>query len=225
MSCLWNKQDCQNENSKCELCVSDSYHYKAPKKKNSGLKKRAMKADNRTGSTFEFNNYNRDNNNLVKDISTRLTPNSGAGYVKGDSEISGIITIMKEMKTKVKEQAPGKETFTIHKNWLTKLNREAKAANKEFWYLNFNFNENQQDVYTIIEADQMDSMVKTMVEDRKKVTEMLQLKEIAEAMRRKSQADLIAAEAEIDVLKAKLKLYEAKNNKNDDENTVRERSS
>lgn len=211
--CQWGASNCLNFGVKCVLCATPNFHYKEPKDKKFGLNKKAMKADKRTGSKFEYKNHDRIKKNLVDGVATRLTPNSGAGYVKGDQEISGIITVMEELKTKVKEQTPGKETFTIHKKWLDKLHREALAASKEFWYLKFSFLEADDHVYCITESELIDSMIKTMVEDRKSIKIVEAKQDIAEKMRRKTETDLYAAQAEIDLLNAKIKLLELESQK------------
>ncbi|MED1125223.1 hypothetical protein [Bacillus atrophaeus] len=172
------------------------------------MAKRQQRADKRMGSSFEHKNHVT-NENMLSDVSSRMTPNSGAGRVKGDEEIRGIINIMEELKTKVKEQAPGKQTFTIKKEWLEKLHREAMAVNKEFWYLKFSFHEYENDVYVIVEQDIIMSMVKTMVEDRKAVNEAKRKQDIAEKERRLKETENIALQAEIDLLKAKLSQYES----------------
>lgn len=206
IECTWGHEDCINNDDKCYLCISEDYHYKQPKNKKFGINKKAMKQDKRTGSGFEFKNHEGVRKNLINDISTRLTPNSGAGYVKGDQQISGIVTIMEELKTKIIQKAPGRETFTIQKKWLDKLHREAMQADQEFWYLKFSFLESDKNVYVIVEADMIDSMVKTMVKDRLAISKAEAKQDIAEKMRRKTECDLIAAQAEIDLLKAQLKL-------------------
>jgi len=208
MSCEWGHDNCKNEGVKCELCVVRDFHYdpivrKTPKP----MAKRQQRQDKRMGSSFEYKNHV-SNQNLLTDVSSRMTPNSGAGRVKGDEEIRGIINIMEELKTKVKEQAPGKQSFTIKREWLDKLHREAMAVNKEFWYLKFAFHEHDNDVYVIVEQDIIMSMVKTMVEDRKKVNEAALKQDIAEKERRLKEAENIKLLAEIDVLKARLKQYE-----------------
>lgn len=209
MACEWGNSDCKNVGVKCDLCVVRNFHYvPAQNKRPKPMAKRQQRADKRMGSSFEHKNHVT-NENMLSDVSSRMTPNSGAGRVKGDEEIRGIINIMEELKTKVKEQAPGKQTFTIKKEWLEKLHREAMAVNKEFWYLKFSFHEYENDVYVIVEQDIIMSMVKTMVEDRKAVNEAKRKQDIAEKERRLKETENIALQAEIDLLKAKLSQYES----------------
>lgn len=205
MECEWGHVDCKNNPDRCAFCLTRDFHYNPIiNNKSKPMAKRQAKQDKRQGSSFEFKNHVKTQDNL-SGVSTRMTPNSGAGHVKGDQEISGIINIMEELKTKVTQQAPGKSTFTVKKEWLNKLRIEAKAANKEFWYLKFSYHEHDDDVYVILEEDIVMSMVKTMVENRKSVNEAIKKQDIAEKERRLMEAKNIVLSAEIDLLKAKLK--------------------
>ena len=106
---------------------------------------------------------------MLADTVTSMTLNSGATVLeKGDEQIRGLINIMEEDKTRTVEQAPGKKTFTIQKKWLDKLLKESGAEDMEFHYLKFSFHEFDNDIYVITELDQIQSMVKTMVTDRRK---------------------------------------------------------
>ena len=208
MSCEWGNTDCKNEGIKCDLCSSRDFHYIQNKKKQfKGLKRRQDKADSRMGSEFEYQNQCK-NDQLLTGVTARMTPNSGAGHIKGDTEIVGLVNIMEELKTRVIEQAPGKKTFTIQKEWLDKLHREANAANKEMWYLKFCFHENDKDTYIIVEQDMIMSMVNTLVEDRKKANLADKKIEVAERLARAQKAKANALLAENELLKAKLELAE-----------------
>lgn len=204
MSCTWGHLDCKHEGEKCDLCFSDSFHYLvAVTKKKPQLAHRQPKPDGRMGSSFEFRNHQA-NDALVKGATTRMTPNSGAGKIKGDQEINGIITVMEELKTKVTKQASGRKTFTIEKEWLDKLNREANAANKSFWYLKFSFHEYDEDVYVICEQDIIMSFVATIIEERKAAIKAKADVTVAEKRTRLVEAENVALKAEIELLKAEL---------------------
>lgn len=209
--CEWGYTDCKNLGEKCFLCVSRGFHYEPIQaKKPKPMARRQQRADKRMGSSFEYKNHVSNEATINNAISSKMTPNSGAGSVKGDEQIRGLINVMEELKTKVKEQAPGKKTFTIKKEWLNKLRREALDAGMEFWYLKFSFNEHDDDIYIIVEEDVIMSMVATMVHDRKAVNEAKQLQDIAEKERRLKETEIVKLEAEIDLLKAKLDYYESK---------------
>lgn len=209
MSCKWELKGCKNEGKdKCLFCTSNGYHFDPVFKQRT----KTAKVDNskRMGSTFEANNHI-NNHNMINDVSTRMTPNSGAGKVKGDEEIRGIINIMEELKThqtKNEGRLPGKETFTIKKEWLNKLNREANEAKKEFWYLKFAFKDNDLDHYVVSEAEIIMSMVKTMIEDRRIAKSADAKIESSEKRARMHEAKAIALESEVEYLKAKIKELE-----------------
>lgn len=200
MSCEWGYTDCQNNPEKCYLCFTEGQHYKAPKKK----MPRQAKATKRAGSLFEAKNSNRNNSILLE--GSMPTPNSGAGAIKGDEKIKGLIRITEELKEQNATTSRGAKTFTIHKEWLEKLKRESLAENQEFWYLKFVFGQEDvihtHDYYVILESDILMSMVKTIWEDRqtaKQADDKIQI-----ALKRKEYV-----EAENTLLKAKIALLEA----------------
>lgn len=217
MSCEWGRTDCKNEDEKCYLCSAPDYHYVPKFKKKQTMAK--AKVTKRQGSLFEARNHV-NNHDLLNDVSSRMTPNSGAGSVKGDEQITGIIRVMEELKThqtKNQGRQPGKESFTIKKEWLEKLHREAKAEDMEFYYLKFAFKDEDFDHYCITEADVIMSMVKTMVEDRRTAKKADYKIDIAnkKAMLKEAEASKLFAENEL--LKARIQEleYELKELKNE----------
>lgn len=210
MPCEYGFTDCINEDDKCHLCTVKGLHYKQPKVVKKGLNKSAPKITKRMGSEFEYNN-NKANNALLSGATSRQTPNSGAGQVKGDEEITGIINIMEELKEQNKMTSRGIKTFTIQKEWLEKLEHEAQEANKEFWYLKFIFGQNEKDVYCILHSDMVMSMVYTMVEDRKKVLLSKQEEEVYKNETGLLKAKILYLEKELELIKSQVKLDEMKN--------------
>ena len=208
MSCKWNRVDCKNEDSKCYLCFLEDQFYvsnikiKTPKK---------AKETGRKGSKFEAVNSNTNNAILLGGSSP--TPNSGAGKIKGDEQIHGLIEIMEELKEQNSTTSRGAKTFTIHKEWLDKLNREAQAENKEFWYLKFCFS--TEDAlngthYAIIDVPQLMSMVKTMWEDRKKAKTVQREIDLHKTRANVAEAENVLLKAQIEELKAKIAFLEDK---------------
>lgn len=203
MECEYGHIDCQNLDRKCEMCFNSSW-YLAPKKRPQGLQKRNLNKGNskRMGSKFEDNNH-KNNANMIKElVSSNMTPNSGAGKVKGDEEITGLVNISEELKTQQPDRARGHSQFTIKRDWLTKLERESKAAKREFWYLKFAFCDTDSESFTIIDTEQMMSMVSTIIHDRKIALEADKKIDVANKRR-------ILVEAENTVLLAKIELLEA----------------
>ena len=205
MSCEWGYTDCQNQNNKCHLCFTEGQFYTAPKAK---MPKRA-KQTKRAGSLFEAKNSNQ-NNAILLGCSTP-TPNSGAGVIKGDEKIKGLVRITEELKEQNSTTSKGKKTFTIHKEWLEKLRRESLAENQEFWYLKFVFGQedvkNTNDYYVILENDILMSIVKTLWEDRKTAKQAQNQIDIANKRKEFIEAENAMLHAEIELLKAQLKAY------------------
>lgn len=218
MACEWGKNDCINENIKCYSCFTDSMNYAPPKKKQyySLNHKQKNKTSKRKGSNFEYNNHKNNVKILNDDVISAMTLNSGATMLeKGDEQISGIINIMEELKTQMPNRARGTKTFTIKREWLDKLNKEAKIEDKEFWYLKFSFNEDEanhsaDNIFVITEQDIIMSMIKTMVEDRRKANKANSLIDIANKRRELIETENIQLKAQIELLKAKIDLLNNK---------------
>ena len=157
------------------------------------------------GSIFEYNNHI--NNNEALTSSSVMTPNSGAGRIKGDEEIKGLLNIMEELKTcetRNEGRQPGAENFTIKKAWLTKLENEAKIAGKEFWYLKFAFKNTSNEFFIVIDADVILDMIVTMSRDRE-IAKLAESKiNVAEKRVRLEQAETVKLYAENELLKAEI---------------------
>lgn len=200
MVCELGYSDCKYEDSaKCFSCFAESPNYEPKEIKiKKQLNKRQQKQDKRQGSYFEYKNHKANEQLLANTVTSKMTLNSGATVrEKGDEQISGLISIMEELKTKTATQAPGKRTFTIQEKWLSKLRNEARAENKEFYYLKFSFHENDEQVYVITEQEQIMSMVKTMVEDRRQLKEEQLKYQVLAAQLNVLKAKLLEREAEL----------------------------
>lgn len=82
MSCEFDYYDCKNEGIRCDLCFN-ALHYVAKPVKSQGLKKKNnAKITKRMGAQFEMNNHKAVSNN-INSVVTDMTPNSGAGKIKG----------------------------------------------------------------------------------------------------------------------------------------------
>ena len=201
MACEFGYEDCKNEGIRCDLCFN-AMHYVAKQVKSSGLRKRNnAKPTKRMGEVFERNNHKSVSNN-INSVMTDMTPNSGAGKVKGDQQITGMIRIMEELKTQDPNRARGHSQFTIKREWLDKLDREAPVENMEFWYLKFAFKDTDDQSYTVIDTAQMNDMVATLVHDRKKANEADAKIKVADTRRVLAEAESSKLFAEVQYLKA-----------------------
>lgn len=163
MECKEGFGACANYDIKCHLCLDGSQFKELVIKQKKGLKHRNVnKQSKRMGSVFEMSNH-KNNEEIVK---SSMTPNSGACKIKGDEQITGIIRVMEELKTQEVERARGHSQFTIKKEWLDKLEREAKNENMEFWYLKFAFKNTDTKSYTVIDTELMMDLIATIINDR-----------------------------------------------------------
>lgn len=193
---------CSNADSgKCLMCVSGS-KYVATKKASYGIKKNYNKTSGRMGSKAEMINHESN----AATITASMTPNSGAGKVKGDEQIRGLVNIMQEVKTQDPTRARGHSQFTIKREWLDKLAAEAPAENMDFWYLVFSFKDTDTQQYVIIDKQQMNDMVATITEDRKVAKEAQARIDLAEKKRVYTEAENLKLQSEIDMLKAEIKV-------------------
>ena len=196
---------------RCAVCYNKSY-FLAKKVKNKPAFRQAKKS-RRMGATFEEENH-ASNIKMLK-ASSSMTPNSGAGKIKGDEQISGIINIMEELKTKVvPKYSRGSLTFTIQKEWLDKLTKEARDENKEFWYLKFRFLENDKETYIIVDEEIIASMIKTMVSDRRKAYNCDLEVDVCNKKVRAIETELVAAKSKIAYLEAQLEYFKKINSDN-----------
>ena len=208
--CEWGNIDCKNINIRCYNCFTNNLNYYPPQKKSPKVAKRGLKASGkRKGTKFEDKNHVA-TSDLINGVSTRMTPNSGAGFVKGDEEIRGIINIMEELKQQNRLLAKGDKSFSMKLSWLRKLSREAKIAGKEFWYLKFSYGDDVPETFITIDEEVIMSMVFSMIEDRKSKKQA----ELNTNMHKKRieliETENIKLSAEIEYLKAKIKKLEYK---------------
>ena len=196
--CEWGYSDCRYEGIKCNNCYTPNSCY-SPKKQEVPVKR--DKLGKRMGAKFELQNH-KSNQAILNTGFSMMTPNSGAtNLYKGDEQIKGLVRVMEELKTGIIKQAPGKETFTIKKQWLRKLKLEATAEDQELYYLKFRFNEEDEITYCIIDAEQIMSCIYTLKKDRETAQNADLKIQIAE-----KQRDVLAAENLL--LKEKIKLLE-----------------
>lgn len=202
MSCEFGYTDCKNINKRCDLCFDASNYIAIKAKVNSLRKRNNEKPTGRMGELFERNNHKAVKNNIESVVSTGMTPNSGAGKVKGDQQITGLIRIMEELKTQDPNRARGHSQFTIQRKWLDKLDREAPAENMEFWYLKFAFCDTDDQSYVVFDSAQMNDMVATIIHDRKKANEVDARIKVENKRRMLAEAESTKLFAEVEYLKA-----------------------
>lgn len=211
MDCLEGFGPCANKDKKCDMCIDGSQFKEYVAKQVKGLQKRNYnKKSNRMGSTFEYNNHKNNKAAIDSVVNTSMTPNSGAGLsIKGDEQITGLIRIMEELKTQEVERARGHSQFTIKREWLDKLDREAPPENMEFWYLKFAFKDTDDKSYVVIDTKQIMDMVTTLVHDRKLANEADSKVEVVNKRLEYVNAEMSHILAEEHMKDKKIEYYEA----------------
>lgn len=210
MDCLEGFGPCANKDKKCDMCIDGSQFKEYVAKQVKGLQKRNYnKKSNRMGSTFEYNNHKNNKAAIDSVVNTSMTPNSGAGNVKADEQITGLIRIMEELKTQEVERARGHSQFTIKREWLDKLDREAHLENMEFWYLKFAFKDTDDKSYVVIDTQQIMDMVTTIVHDRKLANEADSKVEVVNKRLEYVNAEMSHILAEEHMKDKKIEYYEA----------------
>lgn len=204
ITCKYNKYDCKNINDEdyCLLCF-DADKYNPSKKKQYKIKKNTNKASNRMGNQAELINHKK----LEQTLNTEanMTPNSGANRKKGDEQIKGLVNWMFESKTQEIERARGHKQFTIKREWLEKLAKEAPIENMEYWSLVFSFKDNDEQLYAVMDQQLLYDLIATLVEDRKTAKSAQSKIDIANKHRELIEAENVKLHAEIEYLKALLK--------------------
>ena len=116
---------------------------------------------------------------------------------------------MEELKTQEVERARGHSQFTIKREWLDKLDREAPPENMEFWYLKFAFKDTDDKSYVVIDTQQIMDMVTTIVHDRKLANEADSKVEVANKRLEYVNAEMSHILAEEYMKDKKIEYYEA----------------
>ena len=201
MDCKFDKYDCKNcgDDDYCLLCFNAD-KYTPTKKKQYGIKKNTNKTSGRMGSQAEMINHKRLEQTL--DTKANMTPNSGAGRIKGDEQIKGLVNWMFESKTQEIERARGHKQFTIKREWLDKLEKEAPAENMDFWSLTFSFKDNDEQLYAVMDQQLLLDCIATMVEDRKIAKSAQSKIDVANKHRELIEAENVKLHADIEYLKA-----------------------
>lgn len=213
MSCKWNL-NCKFINTKkCDTCFTTGLLFQEiSEKKPSALKRKTQRADKRLGSGFEFANHQR-NVSALRQTESNMTINSGATKrQKGDENIIGYVKIMEELKTKTGEKSKGSKSFTIKKEWLDKLDKEARERGFEFWYLVFAFTEEEglnNDSYVAIDKGVILDMIQTIISDRKRADLAAQAAKVSELETQAKAAEISALYSKVRYLEEKVKLLEA----------------
>ena len=210
MSCRWNSDDCKFlDSNKCNNCFTFQQFYEQRKVRvQTKLRHRAQKADKRMGSQFEKANHD-SNVSALRETESNMTINSGATRrQKGDENITGYVRVMEELKTQLATRAKGTKSFTIQREWLDKLSREAQQREFEFWYLVFQFSEHENEPFVVVEKEMVFNMIQTMLSDRRRADLAAKAAEVSQKETEAVRTKMSSLYSKIAYLESKIELLE-----------------
>lgn len=209
-SCRWDTTDCKfSDSKKCDSCFSyEQFYQPVVQKSRKGLRQHRQKADKRMGSSFEKKNH--DNNTVaLRETESNMTINSGATRrQKGDENITGYVRVMEELKTQLATRAKGTKSFTIQREWLDKLSREAQQRGFEFWYLVFQFSEHENEPFVVVEKEMVFNMIQTMLSDRRRADLAAKAAEVSQKETEAVRTEMSSLYSKIAYLESKIELLE-----------------
>lgn len=163
MDCVY-LDECANANKSCFKCFNYSM-YKPPKEIKRGIRSKSLnKKEVKEGMDFE-NRGTRKYNKAVtgaKDVARRQIASGALSHALGDmiteEELTASLSEFKERGTK---DAKGQKQITIKREWLEKLEWEAKQMGKSYYFLPFTFKGSDKD-YVAMDFDILLSYIQTI---------------------------------------------------------------
>jgi hypothetical protein len=160
------------------------------------------------GSQFEKANHD-SNVSALRETESNMTINSGATRrQKGDENITGYVRVMEELKTQLATRAKGTKSFTIQREWLDKLSREAQQRGFEFWYLVFQFSEHENEPFVVVEKEMVFNMIQTMLSDRRRADLAAKAAEVSQKETEAVRTKMSSLYSKIAYLESKIELLE-----------------
>lgn len=162
MDCEY-ENECANVGKSCNKCFNYSF-YKAPKEKKGLKPKSSTKKEVKEGMDFE-NRGTRNYNNAVrkaKDVARRQLASGALHFALGDMITEEELTAsLSEFKERGSKDARGAKTITIKKDWLDKLEDEARQMGKSYYFLPFTFKGSETD-YVAMDYNILLSYIQTI---------------------------------------------------------------
>jgi hypothetical protein len=99
---------------------------------------------------------------IAKDVARRQLASGALHFALGDMITEEELTAaLAEFKERSSVDARGNKQITIKKEWLDKLEKEAKLMGRDYYFLPFRFKDSDKD-YVVIEFDLLLSYVQTI---------------------------------------------------------------
>jgi hypothetical protein len=115
---------------------------------------------------------------------------------------------MEELKTQLATRAKGTKSFTIQREWLDKLSREAQQRGFEFWYLVFQFSEHENEPFVVVEKEMVFNMIQTMLSDRRRADLAAKAAEVSQKETEAVRTKMSSLYSKIAYLESKIELLE-----------------
>lgn len=162
MDCAY-EQECVNHKKACFKCFGFNY-YQQPKEKKGLKPKSDTKKEVKEGMDFE-NRGTRNYNQAVrqsKAAAHRQIASGALHFALGDMITEEELTAsLAEFKERGSKDAKGAKTITIKKEWLDKLQEEARQMNRDYYFLPFTFKGSDTD-YVAMDFNILLSYIQTI---------------------------------------------------------------
>lgn len=162
MDCAYEKE-CANAGKSCFKCFNYSL-YKAPKVRQGLRAKATPTKEVKQGMDFE-NRGTKKYNQVVqkaKDVARRQIASGALSHALGDMITEEELTAsLAEFKERGSVSARGEKQITIKKEWLEKLEWEARQMGKTYYFLPFTFKGGDKD-YVAMDYDILLSYIQTI---------------------------------------------------------------
>lgn len=162
MDCTY-ENECANAGKSCFKCFNYSL-YKAPKERKGLKPKSNTKKELKEGMDFENRGTRKYNNTVkqAKDVARRQIASGALHFALGDMITEEELTAsLSEFKERGSKDARGAKTITIKKDWLDKLEEEARQMNKNYYFLPFTFKGSDKD-YVAMDYEILLSYIQTI---------------------------------------------------------------
>ncbi|ARC67289.1 MULTISPECIES: hypothetical protein [Bacillus subtilis group] len=162
MDCTY-QDECSNHEKSCFKCFN--YNLYKPIKEKKGLNARSStRKEKKEGMDFENRGTRRYNQNVYKarDVARRQVASGALHFALGDMITEEELTAaLAEFKERGSKDAKGHKQITIKKEWLDKLEEEAKQMRRSYYFLPFTFKGSDKD-YVALDYEILLSYVQTI---------------------------------------------------------------
>jgi hypothetical protein len=162
MDCVY-EQECANFGKSCNKCFNYNF-YKAHKEKKGLNPKSTNKKEKKEGMDFEnrgTRNYNQ-SVNKAKNVARRTLASGALHFDLGDMVTEEELTAsLAEFKERGTTTGRGEKVISLKKEWLDKLEEEARERGKEYYFLPFTFKGSDKD-YVAMDYNILLSYIQTI---------------------------------------------------------------